>query len=147
MVEVERFSFISINTKDSCICIYIGENEVEELKKMKFVIYNQKELQFYYEDNSDFIKAKYTGNKQVVINGKIIIIESYWRDGPELSDLLYFCFTKKYGLIFMKFVGAERKLIKFSQEESEIKDLINAIKEDTEFYEWGGREPIYPPTD
>jgi len=134
-----------INTKDSSVYTYNGKYDDEPFE-LKYVIYHQTGLLHTY-NNDLILESKYSGNKEIVINNKKIIIEAYWFEGPGYSDRLYDVFTKEYGLIFVKVVGGERRLVKFDKKESEIRDLINAIKEDTEFYTWGGREPIYPPTD
>lgn len=147
IVQLESFSFRSVNNNVSSIYIYEGKDDNNELSKKKFVLYNQIKLLYFFNDNPEYISAISTSSKQVIINKKIVIVDAYWLNGFGHSDLLYFFFTKEYGLLLIKFVGAEYSLIKFDEKESEIRDLINAIKEDTEFYEWGGREPIYPPND
>ena len=142
---VENFSLEKIINEDSCVYTYKGK---EDIVQWKFVIHNRSGLlRFYFEDNPEFIEARYTISKQVVINGKNKEVKGYFHCGIYNSDLLGFFFTKENGLLLIKHVGVDNVLIKFNQDTSEIGDLIGTIKEDTEFYEWVGREPIYPPSD
>lgn len=146
---IQTLSLKMINAKDSSVYIYIGkyDDDDDELFKLKYVIYHQKGLLHVYDDKKLIIKGKFDCNKKIVVKNKNIIIEAYGSEEPGFGDLLYYLFTKEYGLIFVKVVGGERKLVKFNKKESEIRELINAIKEDSVFYKWGGREPIYPPND
>ena len=142
---VENFSLEKIIKQDTSVYTYKGK---EDTTKWRFVIHNPSGLlRFYYEDNPEFVEAQYTSSKQIVINEKNIEIKGYSISSLDYSDLLGFFFTKENGLLLIKYVGVDNVLIKFNQDTSEIEDLINAIKEDTEFYLWAGREPIYPPFD
>jgi len=139
---LQTYSLKKINTIDSCIYIY----ENKEIS-YKIEINKEKELLFWYYDVNDYSDVyKKITNKQFIINNKIIEVISF-EDDYSFGDLLYFLFTKEYGLILSKSVLSEIYLIKFGKEKKEINELIKAIKEDSEFYKFGGREYFPPPTD
>jgi hypothetical protein len=110
------------------------------------VDYDKNTLRLVDNIGSDRI-AILVGEKKYELNGNSLSVMCYWpNDENILAENLLLFYNQNYGVFLMKFTSAITELTYFEGHTKTIKSLINKIKSDSVFYNYGGRKIASPPS-
>ncbi len=132
MKEHQRnYVFLYVDTKDSTSFRY----EIDARKK---------EMQIFMNEDFDDA-ALLQGEQQYELGEKTFNIECFKVNSERLGeDLLIFC-NYDYGVLLLKATSFTKELTKFNGSTNDAIKVIELIKHDTIFYNYGGKVPDLPP--